>query len=166
MDVSKHAGLSTRQFYEEYNTLEDLLADLHLYVNDLVERRVIEEIEAVECLSHADRLARLVHAYIDAVTRDPRYVRILFVEIVGVGEQLDQQRLQRRSRWIELCVGLFEDALRRGYIEQFDFRLAAAAFIGAINGLMHDWAVGWIDATGEQIADELCRMMAGRLKME
>lgn len=35
--LSEAAGLSTRQFYEEFRTLEDVLAALHLQVNDWAE---------------------------------------------------------------------------------------------------------------------------------
>ncbi|WP_054815662.1 TetR/AcrR family transcriptional regulator [Nocardia arizonensis] len=165
VDVCKRAGLSTRQFYEEYHTLEDLLADLHLSVNELAEQRLVAEIGLVADLPIRDRVARIVHTYIDAVTVDPRFTRILFVEIVGVSERLDQQRLERRSRWIELLVQLYEDALRRGDITPFDPRLTAATFVGSVNGLMHDWTVGWVDATSDQVADELQRMLIGRLEL-
>ncbi|WP_433521425.1 TetR/AcrR family transcriptional regulator [Nocardia pseudovaccinii] len=164
VDVCKRAGLSTRQFYEEYNTLEDLLADLHLYVNDLVEQRFIDEIGRVEDLPIRERVARMVHIYIGAATADRRHTRILFVEIVGVSERLNQQRLERRSRWIELMVELYEEALRRGSSAPFDPRLTAAAFVGSVNGLMHDWTVGWVAATSDQVADELQRMLTGRLE--
>ncbi|MTE15165.1 TetR/AcrR family transcriptional regulator [Nocardia sp. CT2-14] len=166
VDVCKQAGLSTRQFYEEYNTLEDLLADLHLYINDLVEQRFVDEIGRVADLPIRERVSRIVHTYIDAATADPRHTRILFVEIVGVSERLNQQRLERRSRWIALLVELYDDALRRGDIAPFDPRLAAAAFVGAVNGLMHDWAVDWVDATSDQVADELQSMLTGRLELE
>jgi hypothetical protein len=30
---------------------------------------------------------------------------------------------------------------------------------------MHDWAVGWVDATLDQIVDELLLMLLGRLQV-
>src|SRR5690606_36883739 len=39
--LSEAAGLSTRQFYEEFRTLEDVLAALHLAVNDRTEEAVL-----------------------------------------------------------------------------------------------------------------------------
>ncbi|MGG8373885.1 helix-turn-helix domain-containing protein, partial [Streptomyces lividans] len=38
--LSEAAGLSTRQFYEEFRTLEDVLAALHLQVNAWAEEAV------------------------------------------------------------------------------------------------------------------------------
>ncbi|MEU0458901.1 helix-turn-helix domain-containing protein, partial [Streptomyces sp. NPDC006129] len=40
--LSEAAGLSTRQFYEEFRTLEDVLAALHLQVNGWAEAAVLE----------------------------------------------------------------------------------------------------------------------------
>ena len=39
--LSEAAGLSTRQFYEEFRTLEDVLAALHLQVNDWAQEAVL-----------------------------------------------------------------------------------------------------------------------------
>ncbi|WP_199742656.1 TetR/AcrR family transcriptional regulator [Nocardia stercoris] len=165
MDVCKQAGLSTRQFYEEYDTLEDLLADLHLYVNDLVEQHVVEVVPQVDDRPPLERAMGLFRTYIDAVTRDPRHTRISFVEIVGVSPRLDQQRLERRARWITLIGDLLADGAARGDIEPRDFRLTAAALVGSINGLMHDWAVGWVDATIDEVTAELLRMLLGGLQI-
>src|SRR5262245_52497115 len=44
------AGLSTRQFYEEFRTLEDVLAELHLEVNDHAERAVMAALPGLAAL--------------------------------------------------------------------------------------------------------------------
>ncbi|MGW3917745.1 helix-turn-helix domain-containing protein, partial [Streptomyces sp. NPDC005070] len=40
--LSEAAGLSTRQFYEAFRGLEDVLAALHLQVNDWAERAALD----------------------------------------------------------------------------------------------------------------------------
>ncbi|SEG75271.1 DNA-binding transcriptional regulator, AcrR family [Thermomonospora echinospora] len=163
-DVCRAAGLSTRQFYEEFRTLEDLLAELHLYVNDVAAQAVVDLLPQVQHLDPIDRYTRLFRAYAAGVTADPRHTRIAFVEIIGVSPRLDRQRLDRRARWIDFLCEQAEAAAARGEIPARDFRVPAAAFIGAINGLMHDWAVGWVDATLDQIIDELLQILLGRLQ--
>lgn len=164
-DVCRAAGLSSRQFYEEFHTLEDLLAELHLYVNDVAQRSVLAVLPQVRHLEPIDRCTRLFRAYAAGATADPRHTRIAFVEIIGVSPRLDRQRLDRRARWIDFLCEQLDDAAGRGEIPPRDFRITAAAFIGAINGLMHDWAVGWVDATRDQIVDELLLMLLGRLQV-
>ncbi|WP_067824590.1 TetR/AcrR family transcriptional regulator [Actinomadura kijaniata] len=164
-DVSRAAGLSTRQFYEEFQTLEDLLAELHLRVNDVAEQAVLAALPEAEGMEAVERCTHLFRAYAAGATGDPRHTRIAFVEIIGVSPRLDRQRLTRRARWVDFLCGQLDDAADRGEIERRDFRVTAAAFIGSVNGLMHDWAVGWVDATLAEVVEELLQMLLGRLQM-
>ncbi|MFE2053072.1 TetR/AcrR family transcriptional regulator [Streptomyces sp. NPDC059459] len=160
--MCKAAGLSTRQFYEEYRTLEDLLADLHLYVNEVAEKAVIDMLPDVEHLPLPERIAANAHAYVKGAASDLRHARIAYVEIVGVSPRINRQRLERRAVWIELLNQIADDAAKRGEMPAGDYRITAAALIGAVNGLMHDWVVGWVDATLEEIADEFLQIILGR----
>ncbi|WP_030176492.1 TetR/AcrR family transcriptional regulator [Spirillospora albida] len=163
-DLSRAAGLSTRQFYEEFQTLEDVLAALHLRVNDAAEGTVLAALPGAADLDPVDRCAHLFRAYARGATGDPRHTRIAFVEIIGVSPRLDRQRLERRSRWISFLCGELDAAAARGEIAARDFRVTAAAFIGSVNGLMHDWSVGWVDATLDEVIEELLQMLLGRLQ--
>src|SRR3954471_23552359 len=100
--LSEAAGLSTRQFYEEFRTLEDVLAALHLEVNDWAEQAVLEALAEAEPLPLAQRVTVLFRAYARDVTSDPRRIRIPFVEIIGVSPRLEEQRLARRAGWVDL----------------------------------------------------------------
>jgi AcrR family transcriptional regulator len=164
-DLCKAAGLSSRQFYEEYRTLEDLLADLHLYVNDVAGKAVADVLPDVQGMSTTEMLPILVHAYVKGACGDLRHARIAYVEVVGVSPRMDLQRLERRAIWVELINRLAAEAVERGEIPPGNYRISAAAIIGAINGLMHDWVVGWVDATLDGVADELVHMVLGRYKI-
>jgi AcrR family transcriptional regulator len=161
-DLCKAAGLSSRQFYEEYRTLEDLLADLHLYVNDVAGKAVADALPGIGHLSLPEMLPLLVHAYVKGACADLRHARIAYVEVVGVSPRMDRQRLERRSVWVEMISRLAADAVSRGEIPPGNYRITAAAIIGSVNGLMHDWVVGWVDATLDEIADELAQLVLGR----
>jgi AcrR family transcriptional regulator len=162
-ELSRAAGLSTRQFYEEYRTLEDVLAELHLEINDRAERAVLATLDGIGGLPLADRATALFRTYATDITGDPRRVRIAFVEIIGVGPRMDHQRLARRGRWIDFLCAEAARAVERGEMADRDYRVAATAFIGGINGLLHDWTVGWVDATLEEIIDELVLMLLGAM---
>ncbi|ELP64661.1 TetR/AcrR family transcriptional regulator [Streptomyces turgidiscabies] len=162
--LSETAGLSTRQFYEEFRTLEDLLAALHLQVNDWAEGAALTALAAAEGLPLAERAAAIFRAYAANVTADPRRIRITFVEIIGVSARLEEQRLARRSRWVTLICTEAEAAVAVGEAAPRDYRLAATAFIGSVNGLLHDWSAGWVDATLDEVVDELVRMLLGILR--
>ncbi|WP_069768781.1 TetR/AcrR family transcriptional regulator [Streptomyces sp. LUP30] len=162
--LSEAAGLSTRQFYEEFRTLEDVLAALHLQVNDWAEQAVLAAFADAQGLPLAERVTAIFRAYAADVTTDPHRIRITFVEIVGVSPRLEKQRLARRARWIDLICAEATAAAERGEAAPRDYRLAAAAFIGSVNGLLHDWSAGWVDATLDEVVDELVRQLLGTLR--
>ncbi|TYK49018.1 TetR/AcrR family transcriptional regulator [Actinomadura decatromicini] len=161
--LSEAAGLSTRQFYEEFRTLEDLLAELHREINDAAERAVVDALPGVAGLRLAERTARLFRVYAASVAADPARVRVAFVEIVGAGPRLDRQRRDRRARWVEFIRAEAAGAAARGEIPARDHRIAATAFLGGVNGLLHDWSAGWLDASLDEMIDELVHMLLGAL---
>ncbi|GAA2808346.1 TetR/AcrR family transcriptional regulator [Kitasatospora sp. CM 4170] len=155
------AGLSTRQFYEEFRNLEDVLAQLHLVVNDWTEQAVLAALGDSAGLAFEARIRAVLRAYVAAATDDPRRLRIAFVEIIGVSAALERQRLVRRSRWVELILAEARAAAERGEAAERDYRIAATAFIGAVNGLLHDWTAGQFEASMEQVVDELVALLLG-----
>ncbi|GGL63417.1 TetR family transcriptional regulator [Streptomyces fumigatiscleroticus] len=162
--LSEAAGLSTRQFYEEFHGLEDVLAALHLQVNDRAEEAVLAAAAGTRHLPLTERAAAVFRAYAASVTSDPRRIRITFVEIIGVGPRLEEQRLARRARWVDRICAEARVAAQRGEAAQRDYRIAATAFIGSVNGLLHDWSAGWVDATLDEVVDELVRQLLGILR--
>ncbi|MFD4623716.1 TetR/AcrR family transcriptional regulator [Streptomyces sp. NPDC058475] len=166
--LSEAAGLSTRQFYEEFRTLEDVLAALHLQVNDWAEGAALAALaDARERdLPLAERATAIFRAYAANVTGDPRRIRITFVEIIGVSPRLEEQRLARRARWVEFICAEADAAAARGEAAARDYRIAATAFIGSVNGLLHDWRAGWVDATLDEVVEELVRQLLAILRPE
>ncbi|WP_327348478.1 helix-turn-helix domain-containing protein [Streptomyces europaeiscabiei] len=162
--LSEAAGLSTRQFYEEFRTLEDVLAALHLQVNDWAEEAALTGLAAADGQSIAERATAAFRAYAANVTGDPRRLRITFTEIVGVSPRMERRRLERRSRWIDFICAEAAAAAERGEAVPRDYRIAATAFIGSVNGLLHDWQAGWVDATLDEVVDELVGLLLGILR--
>jgi AcrR family transcriptional regulator len=162
--LSEAAGLSTRQFYEEFRTIEDVLAALHLQVNGWAEEAVLAAVADAESLPLAERVSAIFRAYAGNVTSDSRRVRITFVEIIGVSPRLEEQRLARRAGWIDLLCAEANAAVARGEAAPRDYRIPATAFIGAVNGLLHDWSAGWVDASLDEAVEELVRQLLSILR--
>ncbi|MGX4687913.1 TetR/AcrR family transcriptional regulator [Streptomyces sp. JNUCC 63] len=162
--LSEAAGLSTRQFYEEFRTLEDVLAALHLEVNAWAEQAVRDALVEAGQLPLAERVTALFRAYAANVTADPRRIRVTFVEVIGVSPRLEEQRLERRSRWVDLICAEARAAAECGEAAPRDYRIAATAFIGSVNGLLHDWSAGWVEASLDEVVDELVRQLLAILR--
>jgi len=91
--VCAAAGLTDRYFYESFASLEALLAEVYGTVRDGFARRLMEESFGAEGW-HGDDAAverQVTAAYeiwFDTV-RDPRFARILLVEVLGVSPEMD-----------------------------------------------------------------------------
>lgn len=110
-DICRHANVSTRNFYEEF---DNRLAVLRA-VDEQIAQEVLETLVAVEVEPGPDlvarrtrvRVAALVHALVD----DPRVARVMFVEsIVGWAQDpcLMDDVVGRFPRWLH---GFWRDHL-------------------------------------------------------
>ncbi|MGW5316570.1 TetR/AcrR family transcriptional regulator [Nocardia thailandica] len=162
-DLCAAARVSTRQFYEEYDTVEDLLTELHTDIDTAVEKHVRDEIGRVEDLPLADRAEAMLRAYLVYATRDPRCARLVFVESLAAGDRMEALLRARRATWTELLRAMFDAFADRGEIARRDFAPAAATFVQAVKGVLHGWILGWVEATTEQLTHELLRMLLGIL---
>ncbi len=151
------AGVSTRNFYEEFTGREALLIELHDILNARAFEAVVTATAGVVPLDSRDPavLARRgeagVRAYFDVMTADPRWARIALVESVGVGPVVDAARRAAIDRF---AAFLRDEAARMadlGLAEARDFGLSAIGIVGAINELVSTWPErggepGYLDA--------------------
>ena len=91
--VCAAAGLTDRYFYESFPTLEALLAAVYCTLKDgFAERLTRESFQSAGWQGDAAAIERQVTAayelWFDSV-RDPRFARIVLVEILGVSAEMD-----------------------------------------------------------------------------
>lgn len=133
------AGVSTRNFYEEFANKERLLLVLHDRINALALRHVETALAAIADEDVATRIAALLDAFVTTVTADPRLARLNYVEAVGVNAELEQQHRSWVSRWAEFIESEARHAATRGVAPVRDFRLTAIALVCAVTGLLREW---------------------------
>ncbi|MGO3325005.1 TetR/AcrR family transcriptional regulator [Gordonia sp. (in: high G+C Gram-positive bacteria)] len=131
------AGLSRRQFYEEYSGSEELMVEIYDEIQSTTRDRVDQAVLAAD---HADLdvvAYAAMSAYIDSVATDPRSVRCLFVEAGGISETMEKHRIAGRDDWSKYLVSAIGmlPGTRRWTI---DYR--ATAFIGSTTAVIHRWA--------------------------
>jgi AcrR family transcriptional regulator len=149
------AGVSTRSFYEHFESREQLLIALH---DDLNARALGAVGRAVAAADADDIRARAyagVRAYFEVMTTDPRWARIAVVDSVGVSPDAERHR--------ELAIGRFADLIElettrlaeAGVIPKRDFRLTAIALVGAILGLVNTWTAtpDWADRVDDVVSE-------------
>lgn len=154
------AGISTRNFYEEFRTREALLIALH---DDVNARALAAVGAALAGLDPADLEARAragVRAYFDVMTSDRRWARIALVESVGISAEAEAHRRAAIDGFAALLSGELARLADAGAITHRDRELTVVALVGAINGLVNTWTVteDW-DARVDDVVETAARLV-------
>jgi AcrR family transcriptional regulator len=154
------AGISTRNFYEEFGGREELLVALHDDLNRRALAAVVESLVDVDPDDVAARAHTAVLAYLRVMTSDRRWARIALVESVGVSAAAEQHRRDAIGGFVALIDAEANRLAQAGRAERRDYGLTAVALAGAINGLINTWTATeeW-DAQVPRIADEAARLI-------
>jgi AcrR family transcriptional regulator len=161
------AGISTRNFYEEFSSREELLLALH---DDLNARALDAVIGAIANVDPGDLDARAqagVRAYFHVMTSDRRFARIALVETVGVSPTAEAHRRAAIGRFAELLRLEATRLAHAGVLPDRDYTLTSIALVGAVEGLINTWTAdndwsGGID----QVIDEAAHLIVLALGRE
>lgn len=152
------AGVSTRNFYEEFPSRESLLVALHTRINEEAQKAVIEAMAPAADAPFAERVELGVRAYVQSTAGDRRRARLNFVEVIGVSPDVEQHRLELRRQWTTILNAEADRAVERGEAHPRDFHLSLTAFIGAVNELVYHWSMTSHSFTLDDLATELVRL--------
>ncbi len=158
--ICKTANLSTRQYYEEFASREALLIAVYDDVNRGALQAVAEALAELDTPALGERIRTALETYVAHTASDLRCARVMYVEIVGVNQAIEAYRMDWRRRWVTLIGGMLQEAIDTGQIPCRDYRLAAGAFIGAVDGLLQDWCAAEDRAPLPDVIAELCRIAA------
>jgi len=159
-ELCKAAGISTRNFYEEFATREALLVALHDELNARAFSAVLDALVDTDPDDIESRARKAVLAYLHVMTADRRWARIALVESVGVSPGAEQHRRDAIATFVELLRLEGTRLAESGVIPRRDYGLTAVALAGAINGLINTWSADdeW-EAGVPEIAEEAARLI-------
>ncbi|WP_410669701.1 TetR/AcrR family transcriptional regulator [Amycolatopsis sp. cmx-4-68] len=153
------AGVSTRNFYEEFTGKEDVLRTLHDRINSLALQHVTTALDEVSDADALTRIVTLLDVFIDTVTADPRLPRLNYVEAVGVSAELEEQHQVWVDRWATFIETEARRAAEHGVAPDRDYRLTAIALVGAATGLLREWQAHEPPLPVEDVGAELRALM-------
>lgn len=160
VDICAAAGVSTRNFYEEFRGgKEHVLLLLHDHINALALQRVTLARHELAGAHPETRIRALLDVFVGAVTSDPRLPRLNYVECVGVSPQMEKQHQEWIARWAEVIEGEAALAAQEGIAPARDFGMTAVALVGAATGLLREWQAHDPPAPAAEIATELQGLM-------
>ncbi|WP_227981638.1 TetR/AcrR family transcriptional regulator [Nocardia spumae] len=138
-DVCAAAGLSKRQFYEEFQTREDVLIAAYDRVQDEAAAAVMRSLGSLPAHDPAAAMAVVLSAYLESITADPYRAKLAFIEVVGASDRMEQHRRDRRHGWVTLLEMVVVPIAGPGARLRGGAALTASVLIGAVNGLAHEW---------------------------
>jgi AcrR family transcriptional regulator len=138
--ICKDAGLSSRQFYEEFTGRESLLLELYEQIDRESREAVIAALDKTSDASALVIIDAAVRSYVEAIGSDPRKARVALVEVVGAGPKVEKFRLELRKVWGSLLASAAEDAAMHGEIPTGDYEMRVLAIIGAVNYVVDSWS--------------------------
>ena len=102
------AGLTDRYFYESFATLEDLLAEVyrtltHAFATRLTEESIRSEAWQGDAAAIERQTTAAYELWFDTV-RDPRFARIVLVEVLGVSQAIDTLYEESARAMAELTI--------------------------------------------------------------
>lgn len=158
--ICKIANLSTRQYYEEFAGREALLVALYDQINEESFAAVSGVLAETAGQPLPARVATALRTHVRQTAADLKRARVAYVEIIGVNAGIEAHRMGWRRRWVGLIGELLRGGVQTGELVDRDYRLAAGAFIGAVNGLLQDWCATDDRAPIDDVVDELARLAA------
>lgn len=158
-ELCTEAGVSTRNFYEEFASKEDLLRELHDLINATAFDRVRASLSRLETGDLTVRVTTLLDVFVRSVTADPRVPRLNYVEAVGVNAEIERQHVRWVNTWAEFIESEALRAAADGVAPRRSYRLTAIALVGAITGLLREWQAHEPPLAVEDIAAEIRELM-------
>jgi AcrR family transcriptional regulator len=158
-ELCTEAGVSTRNFYEEFATKEDLLRELHDLINATAFDRVRAAMSHLETDDVTVRITTLLDVFLLSVTADPRAPRLNYVEAVGVNAEIERQHVRWVNAWAEFIESEALRAAAAGSAPQRSYRLTAIALVGAITGLLREWQSHEPPLAVDEITAEIRELM-------
>jgi AcrR family transcriptional regulator len=154
-DLCAKAGVSTRNFYEKFASKEALLLELHAHINTVAMKHMRPVLDSVAEADALTRITTLVDAFVAAVTSDPRFPRLNYVEAPGISQAMEQQNRDWFRRYVDFITAECDRAAASGLAPVRDYRLTAIALVGAVTGLVREWQSHEPPLPAEVVATEI-----------
>lgn len=138
-DLCARAGVSTRNFYEKFASKEALLLELHAHINTVAMKRMLPVLDSLADADALTRITTLVDAFVDAVTSDPRYPRLNYVEAPGISQAMEHQHQDWFKRYTDFIEAECDRAAAAGLAPVRNYHLTSIALVGAVTGILREW---------------------------
>lgn len=138
--LCSNAKVTTRHFYEQFDSREELLRALFLEIQNQAWVRVQEALQNQE-QRLVQRVEDALRGYLSYVLEDPRRARIVALESVGVSDAMELARRESLHAFTNTVALFARELIGSKDLPERDYRLPAVALVGAVLELMSEWLV-------------------------
>jgi len=139
-DICTAASLARRQFYDEFDSREELLIALYDQIQSDARDAMLTAIADRKPVTLADLAETAMTAFVESIGSDPRRAQISYVDIVGVSPRVEAHRVERRTEWAVFFKTTVQNAVGEDFVPPGGYEMASTAFIGALIALVHQWS--------------------------
>ncbi len=151
--IALACGLTKAGLYHHVQGKEEILVEIMHYGMDIFEERVLSQVEPIA--DPLERLRTCMAKNVLLVTRDRhKEISIILHEHATLtGEELARINA-RKKRYVRFLERSFAEAVAAGQIRPVDPKVAAFAFLGAVN-----WIYKWFTPDGQLSDEQLAERM-------
>jgi AcrR family transcriptional regulator len=132
------ARVTTRHFYEQFESREALLSALYETIVGELRAAVLHALQLPD-LAPEQRVDAAIHALVQSYCGDPRRARIGVLEVVGVSASMEARRRAVIHDFARLLEEHADALARQHLIPRRDYHLLSIALVGGINELLAEW---------------------------
>ena len=150
--ICEQARLTPRYFYENFNSLDELLVAIFDEISSEVAEQVAADLSAARTIEDVIRAS--ISAWITVTRADDRKGRVAFVEALG-SDTLMRRRLDAMRDFAELLTVHAHDL---GHGPRDTSQMAGLVVAGGLVEAMIAWVEGRVEYSAEQFIEEYTRV--------
>ncbi|MAB14253.1 TetR/AcrR family transcriptional regulator, partial [Parvibaculum sp.] len=152
--ICAEAGLTERYFYESFANREAFFGAVYDRVVEIIGGLMDEAIEAAPQEPEAKARA-LIDTYFDKIEADPKFARILLLEVIGVSHELESIYRAAMQLFTDLVRDRLPELLQAAVARKADPEVVAAGLVGAIVHVAMRWVISDYEKSREDMTQGL-----------
>jgi AcrR family transcriptional regulator len=139
-DVCGQAQLTSRYFYESFESMEALFRAVYIAVNrELMQATILA---LAQCQPEPDKLAEAaLRTFLTFVRDDPRRARVALIDAPTVGEGMTAVTDQATQDFAHLITGFMQQMFPHLDRHGLDHRILASGLVGASTRIATQWVI-------------------------
>lgn len=154
------AGLTERYYYEAFGNAHGMLLQVYEQQINRLAATLYSAITMVEKTPTAMAEAALTSLF-GAMKKDPRMARVIYIEVVGVSDTLDEAFRRGQRQFDDLLVELSRPLYPEENITDLDDQLIASALVGAVAQVSRDWVLADFDRSITVLVNNMMTLIIG-----